>query len=348
MGIGVGATLLMPSTFVQALTGYQPGASGRSAALALQAAALAAAAWSYRRTLAGGSADEDGMPEGRYLEQALHFGWTVVLLLLATVEVTDYLRLLHSRGFLGAPGQLGYTATMLLVPVWTLFGVATGWLGKRLRLDGVVGGGLLAMGLAAVTAAGAGFRFVPVADFQPVANLRFLAVGSAVAGCLVHRRLIGAGATELHVAGRRALGLTAGVLVFVGLTGEISDFYGRRLHEIGGGEAAGDISNQRQLALSIGWLAYAAVAVAMGFWKRRRSLRLAAIAMLGITVLKVFAVDLSFLGQGYRILSFLGLGVLLLAASFLYQKHRDIILADDGPGPHPGGTRDGRPEPAVH
>jgi uncharacterized membrane protein len=345
MGIGVGAALVMPSTFVQTLTSYRPAASGRSAALALEAAALAVAAWSYHRALASrppdeaGESGESGMPEGRLVEQALHFGWTAVLLLLTTVEVTDGLRLLHSRGHLGAPGQLGYTTAMVLVPVWTAFGVATGWLARRLRHVGVAGGGLTAMAVASLTAVAAGFQFVPVAAFQPVANLRFLAVGTAVVGCLVHRRLMAADEHKLNAPARRALDVAAGVLVFAGLTGEISDFYRRRLYEIGAGDAGvAAIRSQRQLALSVGWLLYAAVALALGLWKRKRSLRLASIAMLGIAVLKVFAVDLSFLEQGYRILSFLGLGVLLLVASFLYQRHRDIILAGDETGPRPGSS----------
>ena len=35
---------------------------------------------------------------------------------------------------------------------------------------------------------------------------------------------------------------------------------------------------------------------------------------------KVFLADAGFLTQGYRVLSFLALGVLLLAVSFAYQK----------------------------
>jgi uncharacterized membrane protein len=42
--------------------------------------------------------------------------------------------------------------------------------------------------------------------------------------------------------------------------------------------------------------------------------------LLAITIGKVFLVDVSQLSQGYRILSFLGLGALLLAVSFLYQR----------------------------
>jgi uncharacterized membrane protein len=39
-------------------------------------------------------------------------------------------------------------------------------------------------------------------------------------------------------------------------------------------------------------------------------------------VLKVFLVDLSELGGIYRILGFMGIGVVLLVVSFLYQRTR--------------------------
>jgi len=46
------------------------------------------------------------------------------------------------------------------------------------------------------------------------------------------------------------------------------------------------------------------------------------ITMLAITIAKVFVVDLTSLEQGYRIAAFVGLGVLVLAISLLYQKRR--------------------------
>ncbi|MCE2558225.1 MAG: DUF2339 domain-containing protein [Acidobacteria bacterium] len=44
--------------------------------------------------------------------------------------------------------------------------------------------------------------------------------------------------------------------------------------------------------------------------------------LLLVVVAKTFLVDLSFLDQGYRILSFLTVGALLVAVSFLYQRRR--------------------------
>ena len=42
--------------------------------------------------------------------------------------------------------------------------------------------------------------------------------------------------------------------------------------------------------------------------------------LLGVTIVKVFLVDLSSLDQIYRVISFVVLGAILLAVSFLYQR----------------------------
>jgi len=57
-------------------------------------------------------------------------------------------------------------------------------------------------------------------------------------------------------------------------------------------------------------------------------LRLQAIALFGIAILKIFIYDLSFLETLYRIFSFVGLGVVLLAVSYLYQRYRHVILQE--------------------
>jgi len=44
------------------------------------------------------------------------------------------------------------------------------------------------------------------------------------------------------------------------------------------------------------------------------------LALFGIVVAKVFLIDLSYLSGGYRVLSSIVLGIVLLAVSFLYQQ----------------------------
>ena len=58
---------------------------------------------------------------------------------------------------------------------------------------------------------------------------------------------------------------------------------------------------------------------------------LAGMALLGLVALKVFAVDMRALSAGYRIVSFVGVGALLLVISLLYQRERR-----EGDGPESG------------
>jgi uncharacterized membrane protein len=75
---------------------------------------------------------------------------------------------------------------------------------------------------------------------------------------------------------------------------------------------------------------YGAGLLTVGFWKRSAFLRWQAIILLVFTIGKTFIYDTRDLSQGYRILSFLGLGALLMAISFAYQKD---WLALRGPQP---------------
>ena len=63
-------------------------------------------------------------------------------------------------------------------------------------------------------------------------------------------------------------------------------------------------------------------------------IRLIAMVTFGITILKIFIYDLSFLDTVYRICSFIALGMILLAVSFLYQRYRSLIV---GPPDAQGG-----------
>ena len=61
----------------------------------------------------------------------------------------------------------------------------------------------------------------------------------------------------------------------------------------------------------------------LGFRLRWSFLRWLALGLLTLAIGKVFLFDTRSLSQGYHILSFVGLGVLLLAVSFVYQ--RDLL-----------------------
>jgi uncharacterized membrane protein len=99
------------------------------------------------------------------------------------------------------------------------------------------------------------------------------------------------------------------------LTGvrEIEALWGRR-------SVTADAGLQQALAISAFLMLYGAALLAAGFWKRSGFLRWQALVLLVFTIFKTFLYDMRNLSQGYRVGSVLGLGALLMAISFAYQK----------------------------
>jgi uncharacterized membrane protein len=85
-----------------------------------------------------------------------------------------------------------------------------------------------------------------------------------------------------------------------------------------------------QFTYSVWFMIFGATLLGVGFWRRSAFLRWQALLLLAITIVKVFLFDMSALSQGYRILSFLGLGVLLFAVSYVYQRDWLKLRAKNG------------------
>ena len=110
----------------------------------------------------------------------------------------------------------------------------------------------------------------------------------------------------------RALASSAGVLLLVVLS------VGWVLHEQAGAAEAHEL--RIQLGLSVLWTLYAAAALAWGFIRNVPVVRYAALGLFGVTIVKVFLVDLSELEAIYRIASFFVLSLVLLGVSYVYQR----------------------------
>jgi hypothetical protein len=82
------------------------------------------------------------------------------------------------------------------------------------------------------------------------------------------------------------------------------------------------------LGLSILWGIYALAIIGLGIWKKKKYLRIGAIIFFGITILKLFIFDISHLSTIAKTIVFVSLGVLLLIASFLYNKFKNLISDD--------------------
>ncbi len=93
----------------------------------------------------------------------------------------------------------------------------------------------------------------------------------------------------------------------------------RRLYHgpvISGGETTG----AEQYSYSIAWLIFGVVLLGIGIVVNSERARLAAAAVIALTILKAFLVDMSTLTGVYRALSFICLGLVLVAIGWLYQR----------------------------
>jgi uncharacterized membrane protein len=88
-------------------------------------------------------------------------------------------------------------------------------------------------------------------------------------------------------------------------------------------------SNQYKLGLSIICSAYALALIFAGIIKKKKHLRIAGMSLFGLTLLKLFFYDLASLSTISKTIVLLMLGILLLVASFLYNKYKDLLFTKE-------------------
>lgn len=145
----------------------------------------------------------------------------------------------------------------------------------------------------------------------PVVNLLLLAYGvPAVLAVLIYREAVRR--NELVAAACAGIGALA--VGFVGLSLEVRQgFQGAVL-------ARPRMADAEAYAYSLAWLLYGAALLGVGLYRRLAALRLAALAIITLTVAKAFLFDMSNLTGLYRAASFLALGLSLIGVGYLYQR----------------------------
>ena len=124
-------------------------------------------------------------------------------------------------------------------------------------------------------------------------------------------------------------GVALNVLALLALGREVSDYYFREMadanpyhsHNRAAWERYRQIGIIRDFTFSALGMGYGAMLMAIGFWRRSSFVRWQALILIAVTILKVFIYDVSQLEREFRILSFIVLGILLLAISFAYQQN---------------------------
>jgi uncharacterized membrane protein len=82
----------------------------------------------------------------------------------------------------------------------------------------------------------------------------------------------------------------------------------------------GATGGAEQYTYSIAWLVFGVALLGVGILVNSERARLASAAVIALTILKAFLVDMSTLTGVYRALSFMGLGLVLVAIGWLYQR----------------------------
>jgi uncharacterized membrane protein len=146
----------------------------------------------------------------------------------------------------------------------------------------------------------------------------WFAIDSTVsAGLLALAGLLVASQSWLPRRARSVLALASGVLlVYLASTLVVDFFQG----QVGGRFALEELQKQAQVGVSITWGVIGMAVFLVGVVRWRAGVREAGLALLSLATAKVFIFDLSYLDVAYRVLSLIGLGLLLLLGAFVYQS----------------------------
>ena len=202
---------------------------------------------------------------------------------------------------------------MPVVVGWAAEGAAISWLGVRTRNRAFQFGGFVLWILATLQLFDS--YYDTPAGFVVLFNARTFATAFVlICGYVLAARVVRSDAPEAARL-RTTLHVVASALTVAWMTAEIQSFWDVR------GESA-QAHLYEQVLLSLAWGVYGAVLIAVGMRRQFAALRYIGMTIIGLTSLKVFFYDLWELGGIYRVVGFLGFGVLLVLVSYLYQNRR--------------------------
>jgi uncharacterized membrane protein len=316
--------------FAYAGGGFVPLLNGRALSCAVLVGALAGGAWLYRRGGRGA-----GERERSAASALCSLAANALALILLTLDLSDYF---ERRKALAGGQAAGFTSSSLenarqfsLSALWAIYGATLLAYGVRRRFRGLRYAGLVLLVLATIKVLTVDLAFYAAPWHVPVLNQTFMAFALLVASYALAARLYarGAGAGEEERAALPVLVVVANVLAVVALSAEAAGYFDAGRVALTDTGRLRDLVLARQLSLSVVWALYGAGLLVVGRVRRLRLLRLMSLALLSLTTLKVFFVDLSSLDRVYRIISFIVLGAILLAVSYLYQKSQQRAAAEE-------------------
>ena len=285
-------------------------------------AAAAVFAWIHRRNISIQPTHAD-----RVIMPAAACAAGSAALIFLTGEIGQWFR--HAGAAAEAALAYGRYAAGLRIVLWTA--ASLGFLAVGLRLGSLWsranGWGVLAVsGLLAFYALW-DYREEPYVIFL---NVRFLTVLLQIAGVLAWAWLLTRFADRCREEEvRYAPGLAgAAVLILLALVSvEAYNFS----HEL-----ATNPRDARWMSLgavSVAWGLYAAIVLAIGFRKKVRWLRYAALGLFGVTIVKLVLLDMAGVRDIYRIVVFFLLGFILIGVAYAYHRiERALVRGEENAG----------------
>jgi uncharacterized membrane protein len=307
------------------------------AGFALLIAAFALCAWFYSQAENAGANELAGVP--------ILLGAANVLAITAlSAEILGYYD--RAKAVIGRQAweevsRLNNNEQFALSAIWIIYGAVALGIGTRGR-SSVRWGALALLTVATLKVLAVDSHFFDASWHTLVFNQTFgafaLLIASLACGVWFYSR---PGKTVSD--GERSvmlplLVISANLLAIVALSLEALGYYTVKIRATGlSPEVLANLKLAQQLSISVVWTIYGGAMLTVGIARRSKLLRVMALLLLGLTIFKVFLFDLSSLERLYRIISFIVLGLILLAVSFLYQRYRqrvaEFIGDRDAPAP---------------
>lgn len=169
--------------------------------------------------------------------------------------------------------------------------------------------------------------WMPLASYRLILNPRFLfycAVAALLAYYLLQKEKLApfAASPACFELVMKLCGIGIIAVLFAAFSLETMTFYQFREESTGA-----DLYAPQQFTLSLVWSLYSLTLLGLGIRQRMLAPRLAALVIFALTLLKVLFVDFWLIDKLYRIISAIAFGAILVYVSYLYQRHRDKIIA---------------------
>lgn len=309
---------------------FVPLLNTRAVSCAAIVGALAGSFHLYRRRAEGIDKEERGIIAG-----ALTLAANALVLTQLTADVVDYFDAAVAVASAVSGDQMTAhvqsiqnSSHLTLTLLWTVYAAAAVAFGLRRNVKLLRYAGLAWLAATGIKILSRDAGFYDAAWHAPLFNQTFAAFVVFVAACWCVAHLYARAGEEVIGADERreamaSLAVVGNLFAVAALSLEASGYFRKQLAErAAAGANTRDLRLAQQLSLSLVWMVYGGATLLFGHVRQNKTLRVFALALLAATTVKVFFFDLSGLEKLYRIISFIVLGLVLLAVSFLYQQRQ--------------------------